>query len=282
MQARGDAGESEADVSIETPTAGRMATAVRRGNPAWTGFTATTINQLKAFYREPSALAFTLGQPFILLLILDAFNFKVTLPNGVERPYLDRLLPGLIAFNGMTVGLNSVAFALARDKQRGVLRRVRATPIPTGSFVAGVILSRLVVATLVTLITYVCGVYVFGAELQGNVALLLALGTVGAAVFIAFGILMVAVARSEDDMAPMFMLVLMPSMLFSGAFLDRSGLPDWLHWLTGGLPLTFLTNAVQEVANLGGGIGDIGGDLLGMAVWGVVATGVAAWRFKLA
>lgn len=253
-----------------------------RSNPAWSGFWATVDNQLKSFYREPQALAFTLGQPFILLLILNAFNFHITLPNGQERPYLDRLLPGLIAFNGMTVGLNSVAFVLSRYKERGVLRRIRATPVPTGSFLAGVVVSRLVIAFLVTMITYLAGVYVFGAELSGNAAALIALGMAGAGIFIAIGVLMVAFARSEDDLPPMFILVLMPSMLFSGAFLDRGGLPDWLSWITGGLPLTFLTDAVQQVANLSAGFSEVRGDLLGLAVWGLAAGVLSAWKFRMA
>jgi ABC-2 type transport system permease protein len=263
-------------------TSARMTTARHVGSPGWAGFKATIVNQVKSFYREPAALAFTLGQPLILLLILNSFNFKVTLPNGETRPYLDRLLPGLIAFNGMTVGLNSVAFALARDKQRGVLRRLRATPIPTISFVGGVIVSRLIVAALVTLITWASGVYLFGAHLDGNDTFLLTLAVAGSGVFIAFGILMVALARSEDDIPPMFILILMPSLLYSGAFLDRAGLPNWLHWITGGLPLTFLTDAVQQIANLNGGFSDIQGDLLGLAIWGALATALAGWKFKMA
>jgi ABC-2 type transport system permease protein len=253
----------------------------RASNPAWSGFVATTAQSIKAFYREPQALAFTLGQPFILLLILNSFNFTVNV-GGVERPYLDRLLPGLIAFNGMTVGLNSVAFALTRDKERGILRRIRATPIPTGSFIAGVIVSRLIIALGVTLVTYIAGVYVFGADLDGNVLGMIALAMMGAAVFIAMGILIVAITRSEDDVPPLFMLVLMPSMLFSGAFLDRSGLPDWLYFITNGLPLTFLTHAIQEVANLGGGFGDVKIDVLGLAIWGVAGSIICSWRFRMA
>lgn len=254
----------------------------RRANPAWSGFLATVDNQLKSFYREPQALAFTLGQPFILLLILNTFNFHVRGADGREHPYIDVLLPGMIAFTGMTVGLNSVAFVLSRYKERGILRRVRATPLPTASFLGGVIISRLVIAFLVTLITYLTGVYVFGADMAGNAAGLIALGTLGSAAFIALGVLMVAFARSEDDMPPMFMLVLMPSLLFSGAFLDRSGLPDWLYWLTNGLPLTFLTHAVQGVANAGAGWSTIKGDILGMGIWGAAATALAAWRFRMA
>ncbi len=255
--------------------------AAARGS-AWQGLLACLGNELKGFYRQPQALAFTLVQPFVLLLVLDSFNFHVTLPNGVERPYLDRLLPGLMAFSGMNVGLNSVAFALSQDRERGVLRRVRATPLPTASFLGGVIVSRLVITVFVTLITYASGVWIFGAQINGNVPLVFVLTLLGSAVFIAMGILMVAFARSEDDIAPMFMLILMPSMMFSGAFLDRGGLPNWLHWLTGGLPLTFLTDAVQQVANLDKGLGAIGTDVLGMAVWGVVATAFATWRFRMA
>ena len=267
-------------------TSATTAAAVSQGSEAarsapWRGFVSTVDNQIKAFYREPAALAFTLGQPFILLLILNTFNFHITLPNGQTRPYLDRLLPGLIAFNGMTVGLNSVAFTLSRYKERGVLRRIRATPLPTWSFVSGIIVSRIIMAAAVTLITYVAGVYVFGATLSGSVLGLLALAMLGAAVFIALGILMVAFAQSEDDIPPMFILILMPSLLFSGAFLDRSGLPGWLHWVTGGLPLTFLTNAVQQVANLGGGLGAVRGDIIGLCAWGAVASILCFWRFRM-
>lgn len=249
---------------------------------AWKGLAATLDNEIKGFYRQPQALAFTLVQPFILLLILDTFNFHVTLPNGQERPYLDRLLPGLIAFSGMNVGLNSIIFAITDDRERGVLRRVRATPLPVASYLTGVIISRLVITLVVVLITYACGVWIFGAEVSGNVGLLLAMTLLGSAVFIAIGLVMVSYAKSDDDVAPMFMLILMPSLLFSGAFLDRGGLPDWLHWITGGLPLTFLTDSVQQIANLNKGIDALGTDILGMAVWGAIATVWAIWKFRMA
>lgn len=254
----------------------------RAHGAGWSGFVATLDNQIKSFYRDPGALAFTLGQPLILLLILNAFNFHVTLPNGETRPYLDRLLPGLIAFNGMGIGLNSVIFALARYKERGVLRRVRATPVPTASFVGGVIVSRLVITALVTLITWAAGVYAFGATVSGSVWGLFGLATLGSLVFIAFGLLIVAWARTEDEIPPLFMLVLMPSLLFSGAFLDRGGLPHWLHWVTSGLPLTFLTDAVQRVANLDAGFMAVRGDILGLAIWGIAGTALCAWKFKMA
>ncbi|MDZ7727705.1 MAG: ABC transporter permease [Dehalococcoidia bacterium] len=192
------------------------------------------------------------------------------------------LLPGLIAFQGMVIGLNSVAFQLARDKNRGTLRRIRATPIPTLSFVGGVIASRLVIATAATLITYVTGVFIFGADMRGNPAVIIFLGVLGAAVFIAIGIFIVSMARSDEDVPPLTFLPLMISVLFSGAFLDRSGLPDWLHWVTGLLPLTFVTNAVQDIATLGASLADISGDLLGLLVWGVAVTILAAWRFRMA
>ncbi len=279
--AEGEGGVPPRAIEAAPRTSGQIAHGRQTGRPAWTGFVATVDNQMKAFYREPAALAFTLGQPLVLLLILNAFNFTAILPNGETRPYLDRLLPGMIAFTGMTVGLNSIAFSLMRDRQRGVLRRIRATPIPTTSFIAGMIVSRLITALVVTLITYLAGVYLFDAHVDGNAAGLVALALVGSAVFIALGILMVAVARSEDDMPPMFLLVLMPSLLFSGAFLDRDGLTDWLHWLTGGLPLTFLTNAVQRIANESGGLDAVRGDILGLIAWGAIASVLAAWRFKM-
>lgn len=265
-------------MTAEAPT---MTRARAIGNPAWTGFVGTLVAQLKGTYREPAAIIFTLAQPLVLLLILDTFNFSFTLPNGETRPYLDRLLPGMIAFMGMTVGLNSVAFALARDKARGTLRRLAATPLPTTSFVAGVIVARLVLASTTTLVAFLAGVFLFGANIEGNGLLVVGLGVLGSVAFIPIGILIVAVARSEEDIPPLTFLPLIVSVMFSGAFLDRSGLPDWLHWITGKLPLTLLTEAVQKVGNLGAGVEDILPQLGGLALWGLGAAVLAGFRFRM-
>jgi ABC-2 type transport system permease protein len=240
------------------------------------GTFATFLSELRAMYREPQALIFTLLQPFLLLVILDSFNLET---NG--RPYIDMLLPGMMAFNGMTVGLNSTAFVMARYKQRGILRRIRSTPLPTGAFLGGFILSRIVITLGVTIVTYVTGVYVLDAHLEGSTFWMIALTLAGAIVFISIGLLMVAFARSEDDMPPMFVLVLMPSILFSGAFLPRGGLPEWLEFVTRGLPLSYLTGAIQEVSKAGGSVLDVGPDLAGLAVWGLGATVLCFWRFRM-
>lgn len=250
---------------------------VRSGNPGPQGLWATFISELKGFYRQPQALAFTLGQPFLLLVILDSFNLEVD-----GRPYLDLLLPGMIAFNGMSVGLNSTAFGMSRDKERGVLRRVRATPLPTWAYLGGFILSRVVIAFGVTVITWVTGQYLLGANGDGSVFWMIVLAMLGSVVFIAIGVLMVAFAKSEDDIPPLFMLILMPSILFSGAFIPRDGLPQWLEFITKGLPLSYLTSAIQEVSQAAGSIDDVGTDLLGLAVWGVAATALCVWRFRMA
>lgn len=253
----------------------------RSGNPAWTGFVATLVSELKLNLREPSALVFTLAQPLILLLILDTFNFSYTDQDGRVRPYIDRLLPGMVVFVGMNLGLQGIAFVLARYKQRGTLRRLRATPLPTSSFIGGVIVSRVIVAFLNSAIALYAGLWLFGATLDGNQFAVLGLGVAGALVFMPIGILAVALARTEDDIPPFVFLPLTVSILFSGIFLDRAGLPDWLAWVTAGLPLTLLTDAVQVVASGEGGWGDIWGDLAGMAAWTAGITALASWRFKM-
>lgn len=258
------------------------ATAAQRRPVFRSGMLATLRSELLAYAREPSALVFTFVQPLLLLLILNAFNFRVRDAGGQMRSYVDVLLPGLIALNGLTVGFNGITFVLARYKQRGILRRLRTTPLPIAAFLSGVIISRLLLVTAATALTYALGVWAFGAHVQGNVALLFLLAILGALVFIPLGILVVSFARTEDDLPPLFTLVLFPSLLFSGALLDRSGLPNWLHWLTGGLPLTFLTHAEQQISNLGAGFAAIKGDLLGLVVWGIIAAVLATWRFRMA
>jgi ABC-2 type transport system permease protein len=57
-------------------------------------------------------------------------------------------------------------------------------------------------------------------------------------------------------------------------------MPDFLASITSYLPLTYLNDAMRRIANDGAGLGDLGGDLLGMGIWAVVAFLIAVRLFS--
>jgi ABC-2 type transport system permease protein len=244
-------------------------------------FNATLGNQLKSFYRDPQAMTFTLVMPVLIMLVLTLFNIHVAGSGGRNRNYIDLLLPGMIALTAANVGLQSVVFGIVRYKERGVLRRIKASPAGTLSFINGIAASRLVMVALSAIITYLIGRYVFQARLSGSVLGLLVLAVAASPAFIAIGMIVVGLAKNEDQAGPMMFLFFLPMMLFSGMFVPRTGLNATIAWVTHGLPMTYLVDALQRVAYLGQGFSSaLWTDLAGLAVWAVVATMIATRTWK--
>jgi len=246
-------------------------------------FTATFSNQMKAFYREPQALIFTLVMPLMIMLVLSLFNLEVTGPDGQKRSYIDLLLPGMIALTATNVGFQSIVFGITRYKERGVLRRIKASPAGAMAFINGIAASRLVQAVGSCVIVYLIGRFIFRAEMEGSVLGLLALSVISAPAFIALGLIVVGLSKNEDQAGPLSFLFFLPMMIFSGMFVPRTGLNDAVAWVTNGLPMTYLVDALQRVAFRGQGFSAaLWTDIAGLVVWAVLATAVAArtWRWE--
>lgn len=244
-------------------------------------FRATLDNQIKAFYRDPQAVTFTLVMPLLIMLVLALFNIHVSGPGGSRRNYIDLLLPGMIALTATNVGMQSVVFGIVRYKERGVLRRIKASPASPLAFINGVAASRVVVVAVSCLITYLVGRFIFQAHLSGNVLGLLVLSVASAPAFIAIGMIAVGLSKNEDQAGPMMFLFFLPMLLFSGMFVPRAGLNSVVAWVTHGLPMTYLVDALQRVAFLGQGFSaSLWTDLAGLAVWAAIATVIATRTWK--
>jgi ABC-2 type transport system permease protein len=246
-------------------------------------FRATFDNQIKSFYRDPQAITFTFAMPLLIMLVLSLFNIHVTGPGGQKRNYMDLLLPGMIAFSATGIGLQSVVFGVVRYKERGVLRRIKASPASTLAFISGVAASRVVMVAVVTVVTWFAGTVIFRAHLSGSVFGLFLLSVVSAPAFIALGMIVVGLAKNEDQAGPLMFVMYLPMMLFSGIFVPRAGLNSAVAWVTHGLPMTYLVDALQRVSFQGQGVsGALWLDLAGLAVWAAICTVIATrtWRWE--
>jgi len=180
-----------------------------------------------------------------------------------------------------SVGMQSVVFGIVRYKDKGVLRRIKASPAGTLAFVGGIAASRVVMVAVSALLTYLAGRLIFGANLSGSALGLIGLALISAAPFIAIGMIVVGIAKNEDQAGPMMFLFFFPMLLFSGMFVPRGGLNPTVAWLTHGLPMTYLVDALQRVGFLGQGFsGSLWLDIAGLGVWAVLATAIASRTWK--
>lgn len=193
---------------------------------------------------------------------------------------IDFLLPGILAMSIMQLGVFSVAFAFVSLKASGALRRIQATPTHPVQFVVAQAVTRLLIGVLQVVLLTVLGIWLFGFHLLGNPAEFLFVALFGTLVFLALGFIVAGYAKDENQAAPLANMITFPMLFLSGTFFPRDGFPTWLKHVTDYFPLTYLADALRRIANEGAHLTQLGGDLLGLAVWGVVLFIIAVRVFR--
>jgi ABC-2 type transport system permease protein len=194
--------------------------------------------------------------------------------------YVDFLVPGMIALSIMQTGIFSVVFGFVQLKQRGVLRRLMATPMRVTDFFFAQITTRLMMTAVQLVVLLAVGLWLFHFHLIGNVLYLLVVGILGAAIFIAMGLAISGYAKNEETAAPIANLVSLPLMFLSGIFFPRSSMPGWLQSITQYSPLTYVSDALRKISVDGASLWAVRVELLGIVIWLVACSFLATRLFK--
>jgi len=194
--------------------------------------------------------------------------------------YMDFLLPGILAMSIMQMGVFSVAFVFVDLKKRGILRRLRVTPLNTNDFIMAHVVTRLIVLLLQVTLLITCGILFFHLNFIGSLWNLFVVGVLGAIVFLAIGFCIAGVSKSEDQVAPLANVITLPMMLLSGVFFSRANLPGFAHGITSVFPLTYLADGLRSIAIDGAGLREVLHPLAGLGVWCVLSCFLAVKLFR--
>jgi ABC-2 type transport system permease protein len=236
---------------------------------------------LKIFRRNPAALFFTAILPVIFLcLFVGIFgNNRLKEYDNVHASTI--YVPSFIALAVVGAGFVALAMGFTRMRESGMLKRVRATPVPSWIVFSGRIGTSIVTAALVTALLMLIGGLVFGVKIPTHTlpGLISALA-IGAAAFCALGIAYTRVIRSEDAGPAMTNAVVLPLYFISGVFVPFRTLPDGLQSVAKLLPVEPFVDALRIAFDPHTtGAGFAGGDLLKLAIWGVVGLVLAVRLF---
>jgi ABC-2 type transport system permease protein len=197
---------------------------------------------------------------------------------GRNLKYVDFLTPGILGMTIMQLGVASVMFTFVVDRQRGVIRRIMATPISRRNYMASHVLERLILAVLQVLVLLAVAVFGFKVAIVGSIWVLLLVVILGSVLFLTLGFAVSAFVTTENQAPAIMQLVTLPQMFLSGVFFSREAVPAFLKPVADILPLTFLNEALRQVSTAGASLGQIGPQLLGIVLWSIV-TFVIAFRF---
>jgi len=229
---------------------------------------------LRTFTRSRTAIYWTLAFPLFFLAIFGlAFS-----RSQAKNFYI--LMPGLFTITVISGSLFGVSLRMVTERETGVLRRYRLTPIGPASIVLAH--GAMAFTTLGTSILVQATVawLAFGFHMAGTVFALALVIALGGFALIPFGLLVGSIARDTKVAPAMTNFLMFPLMFLSGSAIPYALLPPWMQRLGRVVPTTYLVESLQGVIVRGVGPLDIGAPVLVLLLTGAVGITLNVMLFR--
>lgn len=229
----------------------------------------------RSFWRNRSRAFFSFAMPVLLLVIFGSLFKGQRVPARGNVPFVTLFVPGILAYGIITTTFSNLAATLTLLRDKGVLKRMRGTPLPRWAYLAG----RLGASTLVMLelvaVVLIVGRVAFGVAVRGSTIAGFGLGLVaGMVCFTALGVAVTAAIPNADAAQPVTAALVLPLTFVSGIFFAPESTAGWIRHLAGVFPVRALADALQMAYDpRTAGVGVAGHDLVVLALW--AAVGVA-------
>jgi ABC-2 type transport system permease protein len=240
--------------------------------------------EIRGFVRSRSALFFTVMLPVIFLVLFYGIfrNKFVSVPGGGRIRESTYYVPALTSLGIISASCTSLVVSLVRQRENGILKRRRATPVPAHVLIAGRALVAIVLGLFMCALMLALGSVAFGAPVPTRTlpAVAVAAG-VGAFSFCAIGYALSTFIKQIDAVQPVTNFLLLPLYLISGTFIPVRDIPTGVQSLAKIFPVGHLTLALLRPFEPGStGLGFSWSDLAIVGLWGVGSMIVAVRRFS--
>ncbi len=236
----------------------------------------------KSFWRNPAAVFFTVAFPLMFLLIFELIFGDDTLEQLDNLKTTTYYVPAILTLAIVSATMQSVAIRLTTERESGILKRGRGTPLPPWVFFAGRIGNAIVISLLMLFIVPAIGRLVYGVNIPWeHLPAVLVTLAIGAASFCALGVALTAIIPSEDAAPAITNVVIFPLYFLSGVLIPETEVPDAVLNVSGVFPIRHFFEAFfasWNPATTGGGFE--WGDLAIVAAWGAVGLVLAVKFFR--
>ncbi len=273
----------EEEVNVERPN---VVLFIPEGYGEETYTTEVYYNESEEGQISPSGIITSIVSDITDEMVLQ--NAGVENPFNIERKgvsvneigYFDILVPGIIGMSIMQSGIIGMATVIATLKEKRVLKRLSATPLPIWKFLLVEVLTRVVITIIQITIMLSLSVAVLGASIYGNIPLLYFIGIFSSFVFLTLGFVAAAITNSANAASGLASVLTTPMMFLSGVFFDRETLPNVIKVIADFLPLSPVLDAMREVSLQEAGFREIQTELVIIAMWTIVSFILAAKTFN--
>lgn len=229
------------------------------------------------FWRSRELAFFTFLLPVIFLVLLGS-AYGDNEVDGI-RGY-DFLLAGMLGYGAASTAFAGLGIVIVVRREAGTLKRLRATPLPGRTYLAGLFSSIILVYLLEAVILIALARIFFDVHIPVRLGSLAVAVLIGAASFTALGVAISTLVRTAEGSSAVINAIYIPAAFVSGAFFSADSFPDVMRWIAQVLPLEHFIVLVRDVMLHHAHVWNRLGDLAVVAAWGAVGAIAAARGFR--
>ncbi len=227
----------------------------------------------RMFWRNPSAAFFN----FVLPLLLLAAGGAIL--SGSQHD-LDLLVPAIAGMSVMSTTFTALAYNIVFLRERGVLKRIRGTPLPTLSYFGGVAANAVTNTALQIGLVILAGRLFFGIGWPRDWVELIVFVLVGVVSFAALGVAFAHAIPNFESTAAYVNAVFLPVVFLSFYVFDSPSAPEFLRTIADALPLKPLIEGLSAAMVTGSSLSSHLDALAVIALWGILGLYLAVRGFS--
>jgi ABC-2 type transport system permease protein len=194
--------------------------------------------------------------------------------------YIDFVVPGLLGMNLMSSAIWGLGFAIVEARQKKLLKRLVASPMPRWQYLASFLLSRLLLLVIEVGVFLGFARLVFGVPFRGPVWQLVLVCVLASLSFSALGLLIASRAKTMEAASGLMNLVMLPMWIMSGVFFSASRFPNIIQPFVRALPLTAAIDALRGNMLQGMSLNNLVAPVAVMLAWLLVSFTISLRIFR--
>ena len=210
----------------------------------------------------------------------EAVHAENQLVHETGARYIDFVVPGLLGMNLMGSAIWSLGFSIVEMRQKKLLKRMVASPMPRWQYLASFLLSRLLMLVIELVVFLGFAKIAFGVPFRGSLAQLALLCLLASLAFSALGLLVASRARTMEAASGLMNLVMLPMWILSGVFFSASRFPNIVQPIVRALPLTAAIDALRGNMLQGMSLPQLAVPVFTLMAWLVIPFFVALRIFR--
>jgi ABC-2 type transport system permease protein len=212
------------------------------------------------------------GPPPFELRVQRRYN-----PEGITQY---NIVPGLIGVVLTMTMVIMTSLSVTRERERGTMENLLATPVRPIEVMAGKILPFIIVGYVQVTLILAAARFLFDVPMVGSLTLLSLVSVLFIAANLGVGFTFSTVAANQLQAMQMAIFFFLPSILLSGFMFPFRGMPEWAQWLGEILPLTHFLRIVRGILLKGNGAAEILPEVWPIAAFLLAAATVALLRYR--